>query len=341
MIYSFTPTKIKIYVNSNKKSLAQIKQELGCDVVINGGLYNMNTFKPVCHLKVDGKVLAADKYKYWGFAWNTNDTTMKMVNEYSQFMNYISCVALCKDRKAVMLSYGSGVGGKRGRSAIGVLPDGRVIIYCTKDGTSGAITPENLQKYVVENGWKDAVMLDSGGSSQCITPNGNITSTRRVHNVICFWLSNKTPEEKPSNTSSEREDTNMNGASVKVYSKAKNGSKKLSTNFTVKEFACNDGTDPVFVSPNLVTVLQKIRTHFGKPVTINSGYRTPSKNKAVSGATYSQHLYGMAADIVVSGKTPKEVAAYAETLLPNKGGIGIYSSFTHIDVRATKSRWNG
>ena len=133
----------------------------------------------------------------------------------------------------------------------------------------------------------------------------------------------------------------MNGASVKVYSKAKDGTKKLSENFKVNEFACSDGSDPIFISPELVTVLQKIRNHFGKPITINSGYRTVTKNKAVDGATYSQHLYGMAADITVKGVTPKMVAVYAETLLPNTGGIGIYNNFTHIDVRKTKSRWNG
>ena len=133
----------------------------------------------------------------------------------------------------------------------------------------------------------------------------------------------------------------VNGASVKVYSKAKDGTKKLSANFKVSEFACSDGSDPIFISTELVTVLQKIRDHFGKPVTINSGYRTVTKNKAVDGATYSQHLYGMAADITIKGVSPKVVAVYAETLLPNTGGIGIYNTFTHIDVRAVKSRWNG
>ena len=128
---------------------------------------------------------------------------------------------------------------------------------------------------------------------------------------------------------------------IKVYSKAKDGNKKLSTNFRVKEFACKDGTDPVFIDSDLVAVLQKIRTHFGRAVTITSAYRTPPHNKSVGGTTYSQHQYGMAADIKVSDVSPKEVATYAERLLPNKGGIGTYNTFTHIDVRGTCSRWKG
>lgn len=128
---------------------------------------------------------------------------------------------------------------------------------------------------------------------------------------------------------------------IKAYSKAKDGNKKLSANFKVKEFACTDGSDPIFIDSELVNVLQQIRTHFGKAVTITSAYRTPGRNKAVGGEIYSQHLYGRAADIKLQGVTPQKVAAYAEKLLPAMGGIGIYSTFTHVDVRSTKARWKG
>lgn len=133
----------------------------------------------------------------------------------------------------------------------------------------------------------------------------------------------------------------MNGITVKAYSKSKDGAKYLSKNFRVKEFASKDGADPIFISDQLVELLQKIRDHFGKAVVISSGYRSAKHNKAVGGATYSQHLYGTAADIKVTGVKPSVVAAYAETLLVGTGGIGIYSTFVHVDVRATKSRWNG
>ena len=128
---------------------------------------------------------------------------------------------------------------------------------------------------------------------------------------------------------------------IKAYSKAKDGNKKLSTNFKVREFACSDGSDPIFIDSELVTILQKVRSHFGQAVTITSAYRTPPRNKAVGGTTYSQHLYGKAADIKISGVSPQKVATYAETLLKEKGGIGTYDTFTHIDVRSIKSRWKG
>lgn len=130
-------------------------------------------------------------------------------------------------------------------------------------------------------------------------------------------------------------------ANVTVYSLAKDGNKKLSKNLKVKEFKCKDGSDVILISPELVKVVQAIRDYFGKPVYINSGYRTPSYNKKIEGATYSQHLYGTACDIRITGVTPKEIAKFAETLLIECGGIGIYKNFVHVDVRAIKSRWNG
>ena len=129
---------------------------------------------------------------------------------------------------------------------------------------------------------------------------------------------------------------------VQVFSLAGEGEARLSPHFRVREFACRDGADPVFVAPRLVQVLEAVPQHFGAPVTVNRGYRPVSHNKATPGSSpRSQHLYGLAADIRVEGHAPGEVAAYAETLLPGAGGIGTYGSFVHIDVRPGPSRWKG
>ena len=126
---------------------------------------------------------------------------------------------------------------------------------------------------------------------------------------------------------------------VKTYSLKKDGNNKLSNNFIVKEFACKDGSDTILISSELVELLQKIRNHFEQPITINSAYRNATYNKKIGGASKSQHIYGTAADIVVKNIKPLEVAKYAEYIMTNKGGIGVYSSFTHIDVRNNRARW--
>ena len=133
----------------------------------------------------------------------------------------------------------------------------------------------------------------------------------------------------------------MNGDQVHAWSKSKNGAVKLSANFRVSEFACKDGSDTVFISLGLVSVLQQIRDHFARPVIINSAYRNDAYNKKVGGADYSQHKYGMAADIYINGVSPATIAAYVETIMPNTGGIGIYRNFVHVDVRTARARWNG
>ena len=136
---------------------------------------------------------------------------------------------------------------------------------------------------------------------------------------------------------------------IKQYSLKKDGAKQLSPAFRVREFRCRDGTDTILIDEGLVVLLQCIREHFGKPVHITSGYRTAAHNAAVGGSKSSQHLLGRAADFHVEGVPVAAVAAYAETLLPSRGGIGRYpkdaahpkrsTGWVHIDTRAGKSRW--
>ena len=127
--------------------------------------------------------------------------------------------------------------------------------------------------------------------------------------------------------------------SIRTYSLKKHGSTKLSEHFTVREFTCSDGSDEIRIDPKLVDYLEKIRSHFGEPVRITSGYRSPAYNAKVGGVKNSYHMKGMAADIVIDGVKSKEVAQYAETI--GCGGIGWYEArnFTHIDTRSGCVRW--
>ena len=131
---------------------------------------------------------------------------------------------------------------------------------------------------------------------------------------------------------------------IKTYTKG--SSTKLSTNFNSSEFDCHGSgcCSSTLVDDKLVTYLQQIREHFGKPVNISSGYRCATHNKNVGGATGSYHAKGQAADIYITGVTPAEIAKYAESI--GVLGIGLYETnsdghFVHVDTRTSKSFWYG
>lgn len=312
--------RLQLYINTGRKSVSAIRAETGAAYVLNGGLYNMGTFQPLCHLRAEGVTYARDPYTYFGYLWDDGpDLQMGLVPDES-FRNYLCCVELIRlGKPASRLIYNADMGGSRPRSAMGTKGD-CLCLFASSDG----MTPEALQAYLMAQGWDDAMMLDGGGSTQCDFDGETITSSRRVHNLLLVYTNER--EDKP--------------VVVNTYSLKKDGETKLAPNFRVREFKCQDGSDTILISAELVELLQSIRDHFGKAVNINSAYRTKSHNTAVGGSPKSQHMLGSAADIWISGVTPLEIAQYAEYLQPKSGGIGVYGSFVHVDVRTSRSRWD-
>lgn len=124
---------------------------------------------------------------------------------------------------------------------------------------------------------------------------------------------------------------------------------KLTENFSLHEFRCKDGTDVpdelMSCVQELAENLQVLRDHIQKPIVIISGYRSPKYNRKIGGARRSQHMSAKAADIIVKGMTPDEVKAEIVQLIKDgkmkKGGVGLYTTFTHYDVRGRNARWYG
>lgn len=103
---------------------------------------------------------------------------------------------------------------------------------------------------------------------------------------------------------------------------------RLSSSFTLEEFIKSptarrlqlDNTPSPAIIENLTAlcthVLQPVRNYFNLPVVINSGYRSANLNRAMGGASTSQHLYGQAADIEIPGVSNDLLWTYIVENLP-------------------------
>lgn len=325
-----TIQRMAVYENTRKLSLRQIVAEQQPDIAFTAAFYNSKNWAPVCPVKAGGKVLYQDnQYDYWALAWEQgSDAAPLLIHRGTSgaAANYVANCLLIRDGEPQSkLYYGKDVGGDRGRVAA-ALKDGHLFVLGCEDGYD-AMTPEEVRDLLAGIGCEFAIMMDGGRKVNLYIRNGNVMLQGKdpSQTLVLIWLKK---EEKALNT-------------VRKYSLKKSGNLKLSDNFRVREFACNDGSDEVLIADELVDVLQEIRNHFGEAVNITSGYRTSAYNTKVGGAPRSQHIKGTAADIILSGDVdPLKVAQFAEFLMPDRGGIGVYQTFTHIDIRETRSRWD-
>lgn len=122
---------------------------------------------------------------------------------------------------------------------------------------------------------------------------------------------------------------------------------KLTNNFSLSEFKCKCGCKmPAFVKENvkeLAENLQVLRDVVGR-IDLTNAYRCKEHNADVGGSTNSQHIKGKAADIKSNTLSPSEIASITDDLMKSEkfklGGIGIYNTFTHVDIRGYKARWS-
>ena len=123
---------------------------------------------------------------------------------------------------------------------------------------------------------------------------------------------------------------------------------RLTKNFTQREFRSKDGAKmPLDVLENIKELacnLQVLRDLLGESVKVNSGYRSEAHNKAVGGVKSSKHTKGLAADIRVKDLETDDLYLLIESLIKQgdmkEGGLGVYDTFVHYDIRGTRARWN-
>lgn len=188
-------SRICVYQNTNRKSMSQIQKALGCQFMINGGLYNMNTFKPINQLTIDGIVLSKNGNPF-GYAIKDGSMIFSYDNNVKAPTFLGAYPVLVRDGKTLNEKPPVGLEGYRPRSCVGVTKSGDVVFLCYNTNRS----LNAVSKELVDAGCDTAINLDGGGSSQCIFDEQRIISTRVVHNFLCIWTK---AEEKPIDDSED------------------------------------------------------------------------------------------------------------------------------------------
>lgn len=316
----------------SKKSMDSLWNTYGGDnkVLMNGPFFHMTTKEPLGHIKINGNVLKKPNYQEYGIAWNEGEPPVWTILPNEFYQNYFTnTVVLINYTERMNLTSHLDADGTKAKPRLAMRP-----AFGFSNGYFEVCVERNIslwdfQHLLRSKTWSSGIVGDGGASTGYRDKTNRIVPGRTVpYWILITILDNEPKGEKPM-------------IEINAYSLKKDGAKTLSKNFKVREFKCTDGTDTIFVAPKLVEILQAIRDMAKKPVNINSGYRTEVQNKKVGGAEFSQHKYGTAADINVSGMAPKELYKIAETVLGDTGGIGLYPWGIHVDVRETKSRWNG
>lgn len=121
--------------------------------------------------------------------------------------------------------------------------------------------------------------------------------------------------------------------------KAKAWDEPLSLHFSLKEFRCrcdSESCQTTKISSELIDILEEIRSLFGAPLKVTSGYRCEEHNAQIPGAVKnSYHTKGLAADILIPDHFHKAISDRYH----GKLGIGFYNNRLHIDVRKGCARW--
>tara|TARA_R110002126_G_scaffold116634_3_gene256100 strand:+ start:57 stop:440 length:384 start_codon:yes stop_codon:yes gene_type:complete len=108
----------------------------------------------------------------------------------------------------------------------------------------------------------------------------------------------------------------------------------LKEEFDCKHCGAND------MKPQFVQILEDLRTDFGKPIAISSGYRCAYHNKAVSGSGENgPHTTGRAADILINGSNALTMLSLALDAGVRRVGVSqkglMRDRFIHIDTSLT------
>lgn len=188
MIATVRPKRIELYPNPRGKTMSQVKKETGCTHILNAASFD-DLSTPNCQLKINGRVYVDDGYKYWAYAWDTTEDISLAVVPCNK-ANYVALICMLRDGQDEPMIIKPAYAGCRQRTAIGRKADGTFVLYCTLSGRY----PEQVRDEMRAAGCVDALLLDSGLSSQCDFDGWVLNGGRKVQSFICIWADESNTE---------------------------------------------------------------------------------------------------------------------------------------------------
>jgi hypothetical protein len=168
------------------------------DIVINTALFDMSNGKLISRLFMDGKPYGgdADWAKTWGIAFGDEAGPRQSWDNGVGAPEFIGPYSSCIFNGTI----GDGLNdkSKRGRTALG-LANGKLVIVCTPDGSSDAMTTAQLAQVMKDRGCTFAINLDGGGSSQFYGPENSYSSGRKCPAWLAIWLKKDVQVEPEKN----------------------------------------------------------------------------------------------------------------------------------------------
>lgn len=173
-----------VLASGETESIRSVKKRTGCDIIVNAPIYDFDGGKIRSRFDVFGRRFG--DYSAWGIGFGANgkpiwdyDNGQKnpcFVGAYSHLVIGGIVTDGLQDKRA------------RGRTAIGMTAEGKLVIMVCREGSIDACSTADLARQMIAAGCINAINLDGSYSSQAITPAGEIVTTRPVAGYICVWL---------------------------------------------------------------------------------------------------------------------------------------------------------
>lgn len=155
------------------------------DFFMNAELFDFKTRKPASDVVSCGSIHRLTEG--FGIAFPDNKKSVFSYKNAVKAGDYIGAYPVLVRNSKVENLIPSGIGGSRGRTALGIDNKNNIYVALVPDG-SNDVTLETLRKEFINAGSTDAINLDGGGSTQFYAPLSNHFTGRNVRGFIGIWL---------------------------------------------------------------------------------------------------------------------------------------------------------